>query len=140
MKKEKKEKRIARRESEADSSPGTRSAATYTGGSRGIDWKALLTDWRVALVIVLVLASVIAIYPHPENGKIETNLQYGLDLNEGAWLQLELQAEVVTFETTAKVSDFVQALSKDLDTDVELVGPNQVEIRKALTEDEVREA
>lgn len=140
MKREKKEKRVARREAEGDTSTSTRSAPTYTGGSRGIDWKALLTDWRVALVIVLVLFSTIAIYPHFEDGKLETNLQFGLDLNEGAWLQLELQAEVVTFETTAKVSDFIEALSKDLDTDVELVGPNQVEIRKGLTEDQVKAA
>ena len=44
MKREKKEKRVARREAEGDTSTSTRSAPTYTGGSRGIDWKALLTD------------------------------------------------------------------------------------------------
>lgn len=140
MKKEKKEQRIARRESETDYSSNRGPAVTTAGGSRGIDWRSLLKDWRVALVLVLVLVSVVAIFPHFENGKVETNLQYGLDLNEGAWIQLELQSEVVTFETTAKVSDFVDALSKDLDTDVELVGANQIEIRKALTDDQVREA
>jgi preprotein translocase subunit SecD len=142
MKKDKKERRAARREADADRAPttGTAPKAVARTGSGGIDWKALLTDWRVALVIVLCIASVIAIFPHVEDGKIKTNIQYGLEMNEGAWLQLELQAEVVTFETTGKVSDFVEALSTALDTDVELVSANQIEIRKSLTDDQIRDA
>ena len=49
---------------------------------------ALLTDWRVATLIILVVLSVIAIYPHLDSqGNMTTNLQYGLDLQQGAWLQ-----------------------------------------------------
>ena len=58
--------------------------------------KALLTDWRVATLIILVVLSVIAINPHfDEQGNFTTDLQYGLDLQQGSWLQLEFQAEVV---------------------------------------------
>lgn len=143
MKKEKKEKRAAKRSSEGtapSTSRGVPAVAPPPRGSGSIDWKALLTDWRVALMIVLVAASVIAIWPHVENGEVETNLQFGLDLNEGAWLQLDLQSEVVTFQTNERVEDFVSNLSAALDTDVQLIETNQVEIRKALSEDEIRAA
>jgi len=57
--------------------------------------KKLLLDWRVALLIVLIVLSVVAIWPHfDSNGKFATNLQYGLDLQQGAWIQLEYRAEV----------------------------------------------
>ena len=37
--------------------------------------KALVSDWRVAILIILILISVIAIYPHiDENGNLATNL------------------------------------------------------------------
>lgn len=143
MKQSKKEKRTAKRTADGPAPAPARAGPAVVappGGTGRIDWRGLLTDWRVALVLLLVLVSVIAIYPHFENGKIETNLQFGLDLNEGAWIQLDLQSEVVTFQTTEKVEDFVSNLSAALDTDVELVGPNQIEIRKALTDDEVRAA
>jgi preprotein translocase subunit SecD len=145
MKKEKKEKRAAKRtvDSGAPAPSPVRAGsadASSSGGRRAIDWKALLTDWRVALVLVLVAASAIAIYPHPENGKIETNLQFGLDLNEGSWLQLELKSEVVTVETPRGINEFAENLSTALDTDVQPITENQIEIRKALTDDEVRTA
>lgn len=55
----------------------------------------LIKDWRVALLIILVAASLIAIYPHFENGQITTNLQYGLDLQKGAWLQWNLNPRLL---------------------------------------------
>ncbi len=143
MKQEKKDKRAAKRTTDGPAPAPARSGPAVTaspGGSGKIDWRALLTDWRVALVLVLVLVSAIVIYPHFEDGKLETNLQFGLDLNEGAWLQLDLQSEVVTFQTTEKVEDFVSNLSTALDTDVQLVGPDQIEIRKSLTDEEIRAA
>ena len=141
MKKEKKEKRAAKRMSEGAAQAPARSGPTVTtppGGSGRIDWRALLTDWRVALVILLVIASTIAIGPHFEDGQFTTNLQFGLDLNEGAWLQLELQSEVVTFETTERVAEFVRSLSTTLDTDCPLGSGNQIGKRKAMTEVEIR--
>jgi preprotein translocase subunit SecD len=100
--------------------------------------KELFSDWRVLVLIVLLVLSVIAIYPHfDSNGNLTTNLQYGLDLQQGAWLQLEFKAEVVGFTTTEPSDTFVANLSKDLDTDVILVDASHVEIRKSYTQDEL---
>ena len=70
----------------------------------------LLKDWRVALLIILVVGSLIAIGPHYQNGELTTNLQYGLDLQKGAWLQLEFKSEVVGFQTDKPVNEFIDAL------------------------------
>jgi len=92
---------------------------------------ALLTDWRVATLIILVVLSIIAIYPHLDNqGNMTTNLQYGLDLQQGAWLQLEFQAEVVGFTNDIPLDQFVANLSKSLDAEVLQVDANHLEIRK----------
>jgi len=93
--------------------------------------KALLTDWRVAILIILVVLSVIAIYPHfDDQGNFATNLQYGLDLQQGSWLQLEFKAEVVGFTTDRPLDEFIANLTKNLDAEVVQVDPNHLEIRK----------
>lgn len=93
--------------------------------------KALVTDWRVATLIILVILSVIAIYPHfDDKGQISTNLQYGLDLQQGAWIQLEFKGEVVGYTTDQPVDTFVSNLSKQLDAEVIQVDANHLEIRK----------
>jgi len=95
------------------------------------EWKKLLIDWRVALLIILVLLSVIAIFPHFDNkGDLTTNLQYGLDLQNGAWIQLQYRAEVVGFSTDSSTTEFISNLSKSLDTEVLQVDQNHLEIRK----------
>ena len=49
----------------------------------GAELKALVSDWRVATLIILILLSVVAIFPHiDQQGNIATNLQYGLDLQQ----------------------------------------------------------
>jgi preprotein translocase subunit SecD len=97
--------------------------------------KALVTDWRVATLIILVLLSVVAIFPHfDEQGHMASNLQYGLDLQQGAWIQLEIQGEVVGFTTDQPVETFVTNLSKQLDAEVILVDANHLEIRKSYTQ------
>jgi len=65
--------------------------------------RKLFGDWRVLLLVVLVVGSIIAIGPHFEDGKFTTNLQYGLDLQEGSWLQMEFQAEVLTVQTDVPI-------------------------------------
>ncbi len=93
--------------------------------------KALLTDWRVATLIILVVLSIIAIYPHfDDQGNFTTNLQYGLDLQQGSWLQLEFQAEVVGFTTDIPLDEFITNLTKNLDAEVVQVDANHLEIRK----------
>ena len=100
--------------------------------------KDLFKDWRVLTLIILLALSVVAIYPHVDNnGNLTTNLQYGLDLQQGAWLQLEFKAEVVGYTTTQPVDTFVANLSKDLNTDVVQVDATHLEIRKSYTQAEL---
>ncbi|MGA2699388.1 MAG: preprotein translocase subunit SecD, partial [Methanoregula sp.] len=100
--------------------------------------KDLFKDWRVLTLIILLALSVVAIYPHfDDNGNLTTNLQYGLDLQQGAWLQLEFKAEVVGYTTTQPVDTFVANLSKDLNTDVVQVDSTHLEIRKSYTQAEL---
>jgi preprotein translocase subunit SecD len=92
---------------------------------------ALVKEWRVAVLITLVILSLFAIYPHFDNeGRLATNLQYGLDLQQGTWLQLEFRAEVVGFETDRPLEEFFTELTGKLDTEVLHVDPNHLEIRK----------
>ena len=102
------------------------------------DLKALVSDWRVAALIILLLLSVVAIYPHfDENGNITTNLQYGLDLQHGAWIQLEFKGEVVGFTTDEPVDTFVANLSKAADAEVVQIDETHLEIRKSYTQAEL---
>ena len=49
---------------------------------------------RVVLFIAVILGSLIVIMPSYSDGKFNTNLKYGLDLEGGSWLQLQLQGVV----------------------------------------------
>lgn len=103
--------------------------------------KAVITDWRVATLLILVVISVIAIYPHiDEQGHLASNLQYGLDLQQGSWLQLEFRAEVVGFTTDQPLEAFVTNLSRKLETEVivvESTNPNHLEIRKYYSQSDL---
>ncbi len=98
----------------------------------------LVKDWRVAALIILVVLAVVAIYPHFEDGHLTTNIQYGLDLEGGSWIQLEFQAETVTFVSDTPVDEFVTSLRERLDAEVYLVSEGMIEIRKEVPEDELR--
>jgi preprotein translocase subunit SecD len=100
--------------------------------------KKLFGDWRVILLVILVAGSLIAIGPHFEDGKFTTNLQYGLDLQEGSWLQMEFQAEVVTVQTDRSIEQLAEDLSRTLDTEVIAVADDQIEIRKKLSQEELQ--
>jgi preprotein translocase subunit SecD len=84
-----------------------------------------------------VVASVIFIYPHTEGGKLKTNIQYGLDLTDGTWLQMEFRAEVAGFETSRPVADFLTDIQKALDAELFLISDNKIEIRKYVSEPEL---
>lgn len=90
---------------------------------------ACLKHWQVLLMIILIVASVIAIAPRFENGKFTTNLQYGLDLQEGTWLQMEFKAEVVGFDTDLSPDEFVSNLHKQLDSEMYIIEDGKLEIR-----------
>jgi preprotein translocase subunit SecD len=100
--------------------------------------KALVTDWRVATLLILIVLSVIAIFPHVDDqGHLATNLQYGLDLQQGAWLQLEFKAEVVGFTNDRPLEEFITELTKNLDAEVVQVDANHLEIRKYYSQAEL---
>lgn len=102
--------------------------------------KALLKDWRVAMLIILVAASVAAIYFYPSFNPqkgVEGNIQFGLDLQQGAWLQLEFRAEVIGFTTDRPLDEFVTDLSKKLDTEVQVIDENHLEVRKYYTQEDL---
>jgi len=91
--------------------------------------KACLSHWQVILMLILIVGSVIAIGPRFEDGKFTTNLQYGLELQEGTWLQMEFKAEIVGFETDLSSDEFVTNLEKQLDADIYLIEERKLEIR-----------
>lgn len=60
-----------------------------------------LRDMRVLLLIAALLISLFAIYPHVgDDGKLTTNLKYGLDLAGGSTLQLQVEGVVVGIEAS----------------------------------------
>jgi len=98
----------------------------------------LLKDYRVFALIIILILSVIAIGPHFEDGHLTTNLKYGLDLDGGAWIQMEFQGVVVTFDTDQRNLDpLITNLSKSLEADVIFIDQNTLEIRKAVSEAEL---
>ncbi len=107
------------------------------GPMRGEDWRRVVQDWRVLLVLILVIASIVAIAPRPEDGGIGTSLQFGLDLAGGSWLQLEFQSVVVGFATDRPSDAFLQDLQDNVEGEVLLVQEGQIEIRELLTREEL---
>jgi len=97
----------------------------------------MIKDYRVAIYLVLLVISLILIFPHPGPSGLETNLQFGLDLSGGSWIQLEFQSAVVTFKTDMPVDQFVSDLRTKLDAEVTLVDNDKIEIRKAVTQEEL---
>ncbi|MDH7510040.1 MAG: preprotein translocase subunit SecD [Methanolinea sp.] len=99
--------------------------------------KAIVSHWQVALMIILVVLAAIAIAPRFEGGKFTTNLQYGLDLQEGTWLQMEFKAVVAGFETDKAPGDFAKAIQDQVDADVILLDKNKIEIRKYIPREDL---
>jgi preprotein translocase subunit SecD len=97
----------------------------------------LLKDWRVALLLILVVGSVIAIYPHFEDGHLVSNLQYGLELQSGTSLQLQFKAEVVGFQTDRPSDAFIADVQNATDTAVIRVSPNKLEIRGLIPREQL---
>ncbi|MDI9633524.1 MAG: preprotein translocase subunit SecD [Methanolinea sp.] len=99
--------------------------------------KAILGHWQVALMVVLLVLAVVSIAPRVEDGKFTTNLQYGLDLQEGTWLQMEFKAVVAGFETREDPDAFADAVRQRLDAEVYLLGGNKLEVRKFVPREEL---
>ncbi|MDD3574101.1 MAG: preprotein translocase subunit SecD, partial [Methanospirillum sp.] len=98
----------------------------------------MIKDYRVAFYLILLIVSVIVIFPHPGPSGIETNLQFGLDLDGGSWIQLEFQSAVVTFKSDRTLDKFIPELKSRLDAEVNQVDQNTLEIRSGISEEELR--
>jgi preprotein translocase subunit SecD len=111
-----------------------------SGPSKKGDLRELLLDWRILLLIILLAFSLVSIYPHAEDGKFAVANQFGLDLQGGSWLQMSFDSAVAGFTSRQPGEALADALSKRLDTEVSLVGPGQLEIRKAINRTELERA
>ena len=104
-------------------------------------WINTIKDMRVLLVIVLVIIALAAIFvPIGDRGDAMTNLQFGLDLDGGSWIQLEFQAEVVTIGAGADVNDVAEKMGEYLDCTVTPIDQYHLEVQKDATEEELRAA
>ncbi len=99
----------------------------------------IFSDWQVLIVLLLVVLSVLSIYALPPalDKGIGGNVQLGLDLVGGSWIQLSFRSEVISYETEMTQSEFIQELSARIDAEVIPVKSNSVEIRKYYTRDEL---
>jgi preprotein translocase subunit SecD len=99
----------------------------------------LVKDWRVALLLVLVALSLVSIYLVPLNLQkgIEGNIQFGLDLEGGSWLQLEFQSVVVGFNPGQSTGTLIDSLEKTLNADVVQLDDTHLEIRQDVSRDQL---
>ena len=102
--------------------------------------KKIFSDWRVLVMSALIIFSILSLYVLPPafDKGVEGNLQLGLDLQGGSWIQLSFQSEVVRVSSDMPVSDFADALSKKIDAEVLVVSEDQVEIRKYYSEEDLQ--
>jgi preprotein translocase subunit SecD len=63
---------------------------------------SILKDPRVALWVAMVIISLIIIAPLPTDHGLDSRLKYGLDIEGGSWLQLQLQGAVVELNVDAQ--------------------------------------
>ena len=66
--------------------------------------QSLFRDFRVIVFIIAILASIIFIQPGYSSGEgFTTGLNYGLDLEGGSWLQVQLQGAVAQLDADAEI-------------------------------------
>jgi len=73
--------------------------------------RGLFRDPRILLFIAAILLSAWFIHPGITDGKLTSNLRYGLDLEGGTWIQLQLEGEVVTLD-----ADMGKIIQQDFST------------------------
>ncbi len=101
---------------------------------------AVIRNQRVIIAVILVIASLGAIFIPFSSNYNGTNLQFGLDLDGGSWIQLEFQSDVVTVENTDDIFTIANTMGKALDCNVNVISKNQVEVDKKFTESQLWEA
>jgi preprotein translocase subunit SecD len=63
-------------------------------------WMKLITDYRVIILVIALLLSIIFLGPSYSNGQLNTNLKFGLDFEGGSFVKLKL-----VNNTTPTISD-----------------------------------
>lgn len=58
----------------------------------------ILRNPRILLLLLAILGSIIAVYPHYSDSGLTSRLKYGLDLEGGSWLQLQLVGAITQVE------------------------------------------
>jgi preprotein translocase subunit SecD len=53
-------------------------------------WMRLATDYRVIILVIALLLSIVFLMPSYTNGQFNTNLHFGLDFQGGSYLKLKL--------------------------------------------------
>jgi preprotein translocase subunit SecD len=107
--------------------------------------KSLWRDIRVIALLLFILGALVAIYvypPPPADAGINGNLQYGLDLVGGSWLQLKLEGTLVGIEAPENETTVAQFLEEELDTEVLYYQTDDIvvyEIRKSISKSNLSE-
>lgn len=102
--------------------------------------KKIFTDVRVIVMLALVIFSILSIYVLPPafDKGVEGNIQLGLDLQGGSWVQLSFQSEVVRFSSPTMSADaLAQKIWDKAGIEAVAVSDDKIEIRKLLTQEEV---
>ncbi|KYK35599.1 MAG: preprotein translocase subunit SecD [Theionarchaea archaeon] len=63
--------------------------------------RRLVKDFRVLLLILAVIISLLAISPHYSEGELQTNLKFGIELAGGSFIRLALEGCMVQIEADA---------------------------------------
>ena len=104
---------------------------------------SLIRDPRILLLIAGIIVSIILIYPHPTDGGISTSLNYGLELEGGSWLQLELQGAIVEIDSNPATIIEYEYASRLNDSDLRVTEVKTNSIRfvtsKEVTEREIED-
>ena len=73
------------------------------------DIKGLFKNVRVIIFTLLLLGSIVAIHPSYTPGEgVTTNLNFGLDLEGGSWLQIKLEGAQINVNTEELVSGIIE--------------------------------
>ncbi|HJJ91078.1 MAG TPA: preprotein translocase subunit SecD [Methanocorpusculum sp.] len=108
---------------------------------KAFEWLTTAKDPRIQLVIILIIIALVSIFaPINNHDDTMTNLQFGLDLAGGTWIQLEFQSEVVAIETGENVSDVATKVGEILDCTVVPIDQHHLEVLKDVAEEELRAA
>jgi len=86
--------------------------------------QSLFRDFRVIVFIIAILASIIFIQPgYSSEEGLNTGLNYGLDLEGGSWLQVQLQGAVAQLDADANILS-AAVLGKKISGNIDIKSAN----------------